>query len=375
MFFHIYRYRLKSILRDRQLMFWTLLFPILLATLFNLALSNIDKAENFSKVNVAVVENTELDNNPAFVDAINGDDNLFNVNYTSLEEAQKLLNDNQVDGYIAFNPDLILTVSKTGLNQTILKSFLNDYLQSSGTIETIMTQNPDAFQSGLLESITNRTDYLNDVPAGNGAPNQVVNYFYSLIAMACLYGGFLGVKEVAAIQANISDVGARANMAPAHKMKVFMASILAATTIQLCEILILMLYLIAVLKVDFGDQLGSIALICVIGTLTGVTFGTAIASVVKKSEGMKIGILIGATMTMSFLSGMMVGNIKYLISSNYPILAYLNPASLITDSFYSLYYYNTNTQFLTDIILLSCFFIAFSLITYFVLRRQKYASL
>jgi ABC-2 type transport system permease protein len=356
-------------------MFWTLLFPILLATLFNLALSNIDSAENFSKVNVAVVQNAELDNNPAFVSAINGDDDLFNVNYTTLEEAKKLLNDNQVDGYIAFNPDLSLTVSKTGLNQTILNSFLNDYLQSSATVETILTQNPGAFQSGLIESISNRTDYLKDIPAGNGTPNQVVNYFYSLIAMACLYGGFLGVKEVAAIQANISDVGARANMAPAHKMNVFMASILAATTIQLFEILILMIYLTAVLKIDFGNQLGSIALTCIVGTLTGVTFGTTIASVIKKNEGVKIGILIGSTMTMSFLSGMMVGNIKYLITSNCPILAYLNPASLITDSFYALYYYNTNTQFLTDILLLSCFFIAFSLITYFVLRRQKYASL
>lgn len=49
MFLFNYRYRLKCILRDRQLMFWTLLFPILLATLFNLALSNITAPRNLLK--------------------------------------------------------------------------------------------------------------------------------------------------------------------------------------------------------------------------------------------------------------------------------------------------------------------------------------
>jgi ABC-2 type transport system permease protein len=150
---------------------------------------------------------------------------------------------------------------------------------------------------------------------------------------------------------------------------------LAATTIQLAELLLLLAFIVGVLGISFGDQLGYIALACVIGSLTGVTFGTFIAATVKKSEGIITGILIGSTMTMSFLAGMMSADIKYLVATKMPILGYLNPANLITNSFYALYYYNTPTQFFINILLLCGFTLLFSATTYFVLRRQTYASL
>ena len=137
----------------------------------------------------------------------------------------------------------------------------------------------------------------------------------------------------------------------------------------------LLAFLIGGLGISFGNQIGYIALTCVVGSLTGVTFGTCIGSIVKKGEGLKIGILIGSTMIMSFLAGMMSADIKYIVMTKAPILGYLNPANLITDSFYALYYYNTHTQFFTDILLLCGFTLLFSSVTYFVLRRQKYASL
>ncbi|WP_373481898.1 ABC transporter permease [Acetobacterium sp.] len=375
MFLFNYRYRLKAILRDRQLMFWTLLFPILLATLFNLALSNITTAEEFIKVPVAVVQNAELDANPAFTTALDGTDDLFTVKYTTQTEAEALLKDNQISGYILFDPDLNLVVNQSGLNQTIIRGFLDDFLQSSATIVTVITENPTALDSGILAGVSNRNEYLTAVSASKSNPDPIVNYFYTLIAMTCLYGGFLGLKEVVAIQADLSDVGARINLAPTNKLNVFMSSMLAATTIQLAELLILLAFIIGVLGISFGNQLGYIALTCVVGSLTGVTFGAFIASVIKKGEGFLTGILIASTMTMCFLAGMMYADMKYIVTTKIPILAYLNPANLITDSFYALYYYNTYTQFFTDILLLCGFTVIFSAITYFVLRRQKYASL
>lgn len=375
MFLFNYRYRLKCIFKDRQLMFWTFLFPILLATLFNLAFSNLSSADNFLKVNVAVVQNEELDQNPAFTQAINGADHLFIVKYTTRSDADALLKDNQIDGYIVFDSDLNLVVNQSGLNQTIIRGFLDDFVQSSATIVTVISQNPAALDNGILAGISSRTEYLTAVSASQSNPDPVVNYFYALIAMTCLYGGFLGVKEVVAIQADLSAVGARINLAPTNKLTVFISSMLAATTIQLLELLILLTFLIKVLSISFGDQLGYIALTCVVGSLTGVTFGACIGSIIKKGEGLKIGILIGSTMTMSFLAGMMSADMKYIVMTKAPILSYLNPANLITDSFYALYYYNTHTQFFTDILLLCGFTLLFSAVTYFVLRRQKYASL
>ncbi len=375
MFLFNYRYRLKCIFNDRQLMFWTFLFPVLLATLFNLAFSNLSNAEEFIKVNVAVVQSQELDQNPAFTEAINGNDELFVVQYTTRDEADTLLNDNQIDGYVVFDPELGLVVNRSGLNQTIIREFLNDFLQSSATITTIITENPAALNNGILTGVSSRTEYLRAVSASQSNPDPVVNYFYTLIAMTCLYGGFLGVKEVVAIQADLSAVGARVNLAPTNKLTVFLSSMLAATSVLLLELLLLLAFLTGVLGISFGDQLFYIALTCVVGSLTGVSFGACIAAIIKKGEGVIVGILIGSTMTMSFLAGMMSSDIKYLVMTKVPILSYLNPASLITDSFYALYYYNTHTQFFTNLLLLGAFTLLFSTITYLVLRRQKYASL
>lgn len=384
MFFHNYLYRLKCIVRDKQTMFWTLLFPILLATLFNMAFSNLSSAENFSKIKIAIVNNDEYKKNTDFIKAIEavssfnegtGKDDLFDIKYISKEEADKLLDDSKIEGYIYFDSGAKLTVKESGINQTIIKSFLDDFKQTASTIATIISKNPDAVENGLLKGILIRTDYLKEVAASKSAPDTVVNYFYNLIAMACLFGGFCGLKEVNALQANLSTQGARINMAPTHKLKLFMASMFAATTVQLGVIFVLLGYLALILKINFGNQLAYIVLTCIIGTITGVSFGTCIASIVTKGEGLKIGILVVFTNTMSFLSGMMYDKMKYIISTNVPVLGYLNPVNLIADSFYSLYYYNIHTQFFTDIALLCVFSGVFSIITYLVLRRQKYASL
>jgi ABC-2 type transport system permease protein len=384
MFLHNYVYRLKCIVRDKQTVFWTLLFPILLGTLFNLAFSNLSSTENFSKIKIGIVNNAEYKKNTSFIKAIDsvshsdksaGKNNLFDVKYTSKEEADNLLQDGKIDGYINFDNGIKLVVKESGLNQTIIKSFLDDFKQTSSTVTTIINKNPSSVQNGLLDSVSKRTDYLREIAAGKSAPDTVVNYFYTLIAMSCLYGSFWGLKEVTAIQANQSFQGGRLNMAPVHKLKVFLASIFAAATVQLAEIFILLGYLIFALKINFGNQLGYIVFTCIIGTITGVTFGTCIASVVKKGEGIKIGILIGSSMMMTFLAGMMYDRMKYIIATNVPILGYLNPVNLISDSFYSLYYYSSNTQFFIDIALLCAFTVFFSTVTYLVLRRQKYASL
>ncbi|MGI6706348.1 MAG: ABC transporter permease [Clostridia bacterium] len=384
MFSHIFKYRLRCILRDRQMMFWTLLFPIILATLFNMAFSNLSKSELFSKIKIAVVTTPEYDENTAFKEAIAavsnsqiGEDRnkLFDVIYTSEEEGAQLLDEGEIEGYILLEDDIQLVVKESGLEETIIKGFIDDFKQSSATIERIVSRNDDAIQEGLLDDLVNRRSYLKEIQSGRSDPDITVNYFYTLIAMACLYGGFLGLKEVTAIQADLSPQGLRVNNAPTHKLKIFIVAMLAATVIQLFVIFVLLAYLMLVLKVNFGGQLGYIIIACTVGTLTGVTFGAFIASIVKGGEGIKIGILIGASMTMSFLSGMMYDKMKYIISTNIPILGYLNPANLITDCFYSLYFYHTYSQFYTNIAILCGFILLFSTGTYFILRRQKHASL
>lgn len=381
MLLHTYTYRLKCITRARQMMFWTLLFPILLSIFFYMAFSNLSSAETFSKIKMAVINDDAFKNDTNFKTALEGvsdpsvDDSLFDVTYTTKEDGEKLLNDGKVKGFIYLDNDINLVVKKTGLEQTIMKEFIDDYKQTSSTVTTIMSQNPQAMQNGLMDTITTQPNYLKEVTPSKAKLDIAVNYFYTLIGMACMYGGFLGMNEVIAVQANLSAQGARVNMAPTHKLKVCIMSLLAAATVQLFDVAALLAFLVFVLHVNFGTQIGYILLTCLVGTLTGVSFGSFIGSVVKGGLGIKIGMLIGSSMLMAYLSGMMYDKMKYIIATQAPIVGYLNPSSLITDCFYSLYYYDTHTVFFRDIFMLCGFIVFFSLVTYFILRRQKYASL
>ena len=47
--------RIKCAFRDKEMIFWTLLFPVMLATLFYFCFSNLDSADAFSPVKTAVV--------------------------------------------------------------------------------------------------------------------------------------------------------------------------------------------------------------------------------------------------------------------------------------------------------------------------------
>lgn len=66
---------------------------------------------------------------------------------------------------------------------------------------------------------------------------------------------------------------------------------------------------------------------------------------------------------------------KYMIDKNIPIINKVNPASMITDGFYSLYYYDTLDRYFFNIASLLIFAFIMIGISMFSLRRQKYDSI
>ncbi|MBP7174631.1 MAG: ABC transporter permease [Thermoclostridium sp.] len=378
MFAHVFKYRLKCLLRDKSTIFWTMLFPLMLATFFQLAFSNLTTGEKFTAINIAVVDNTAWQENESFrqvMDEVStGEDRLFNLTVVSADEADKLLKDNKISGYILADEPIQLVVSMSGINQSIIKSFIDNYMQSSATFKSIMAEDPSK-AAQLAKVLGDRQTYVRENKLPGGEPNYVVNYFYSLIAMSCFYGGFMGMREISDIQANISPIAARVNVAPVHKLKTFVYSSAASLSILFSELLILLGYITLVLKVEFGGRIGYILLTTFIGSIAGLTFGSFISVLVKKSEGAKVGILIASTMICSFLAGMMQQSIKFLISQKIPLLSWINPLNLLTDAFYSLYYYDTLTRYGLNMIILIGFILVFGSVTYFIIRRRKYASL
>ena len=66
---------------------------------------------------------------------------------------------------------------------------------------------------------------------------------------------------------------------------------------------------------------------------------------------------------------------KYVVDKNVPFINKINPASMITDGFYALYYYESLDRYYFDIISLLIFAFVMILVSVFSLRRQKYDSI
>ena len=123
MFWHNFKYSLKVLFKSKVLIFWTFAFPILMGIFFNLAFSDIENSEKLDVIDIAVVKSDEFDKNIIFKEAFenlsDGDDKLFDIDYTNLDKAKQLLEDDKITGYLVFNDDINILVSSRGINETI----------------------------------------------------------------------------------------------------------------------------------------------------------------------------------------------------------------------------------------------------------------
>lgn len=391
MFFHNLKYTLKTLFKSKSLIFWTYAFPVILGTFFYLAFSNIEKSEELDVIDIAVVETKEYNEDLVYKKTFNklsdkNEDQIFNIKYVNEEKAKKLLKDGKITGYFMLTDKPSIYVKENGINETVFKSVVEEINSSRGMITSLgeekvknelLSGNTDVnYEKIYNEIITN----INDSKANlKNISNDNLSYtmieFYTLIAMACLYGGIISMVAVNNILPNMTNIGKRVSVSPLSKLKLLLSSIFASYIVQLVGLLILFVYTIFVLKVDYGNNLPLIILLALVGSFAGLSLGIMTASVFKVSDNAKSGILLTFTMIGCFLSGMMGITMKYIVDKNIHIINKLNPASMITDGFYSLYYYSTLDRFYFNIISLLLFSIIMIIISFISLRGQRYDSI
>ena len=387
MFYHNFKYSLKILLKNKSLIFWTFAFPILLGTLFNMAFSNIEKSEKLSIIDIAIINSDEFDNDKIFKETMQtlSDDNnknkIFNITYTDISKAKKMLLNEEITGYLKFNENNIdIIVNSSGINETILRSIVDEIEREKEVINTLVKKETEkgnidytAIYNKIALLLNNSNATLKDISNKNLSYTMIE--FYTLVAMAVLYGALISMNVVNYKLANMNSVGKRTAVSKVGKGKLLLGSLLASYIVQMLSLLILLVYTIFVLKVDYGSDIIHVILLIAIGSLASLTLGLGVSTMLKTNENAKTGILIAITMLWSTLSGMMGITTKYVIDKNIPILNILNPANMITDAFYSLYYYDTLNRFYSNIISLLVFSLIMIIISYESLRRQKYDSI
>ncbi|MFA6327329.1 MAG: ABC transporter permease, partial [Bacilli bacterium] len=199
--------------------------------------------------------------------------------------------------------------------------------------------------------------------------------FYSLIGMACLYSASFSMFAINRLEANSGAKGARTSVSSAPKYKMILSSLLATFIIQFISLLVLLAYLIFILKINFGNNLNLILLVCFVGTIVSSMLGIFVSTLFKGNVEKKTGIIIGYTMVCSFLAGMMFIDMKYIVADKFPILANINPVNLITDSLYAIYYYSEPSRVFINVFFLLMFAFVLFLLSINSLRRKRYDSI
>lgn len=393
MFIHNFKYTLKTLLKNKMLIFWTFAFPILLGIFFNMAFSDIEKNEKLDIIDIAIVNNDEFNNNLIYKETFKNlsdeasDNRLFDIKYVNEKKAKDLLENDKITGYLIMNEDTLKAViSSNGINETVLKYVTDEIIQNELMINDLSEKKiTGQLKNGNLNidyekiykdviNIINESD-VNIKNSSSDSLSYMMVEFYTLIAMTCLYGAIIGMSAINSTLANMSNKGKRVEVSPTKKKTIILSSVCASYLIQTIGALMVLIFTSFVLNVDYGDNFLLVLLLTLIGSLAGLTLGVAISSLLKSNENSKTGIIIAFTMVCCFLSGMMGVTMKYIVDINIPVINKLNPAAMITDGFYSLYYYNTLNRYLINIVSLIIFSVVMTLIAIISLRRKKYDSI
>lgn len=343
------KYQGKNIYRDKGFSFYSLIYPLILASLFYLAFNGIINMD-LENVDIGIKDDSPIEHILKEID-------IINIHKLLDKEIDEKLEKGEIHGFI--DNDLNLLVKESGINQSIIKSILEQIKQS------IKLNMP-------IENLDFTVNYTID---RNQESNSILIAFYSLIAMFSTYGIYSGIETVSLIQANLTNVGARLNSTPVRRYSFLLAGIIVSFIFNLLSNVVLLLFIKFVLKIRLFYELKYNIVFILLGNLFGVCLGVLIGVSNRKSEGVKTAIGIATTIFLSFLSGMMGVGIKVYIDKYAPMVNRLNPISILTNNFYRINLLGNINGVKEGIITLIASCLILISISYVFLRRRNYDSL
>ena len=386
MFWHNYKYAFRTLLKNKALVFWTLAFPFILAVLFNLAFARLHDYDTFEPFDVAVVEDDAFKKNLVFRSAFNtlseGDEQLFKTQYVSMDEAEKLLDDEKIEGFVYIADDEAhVKIKANGTNQTVLKTVTEQIAQTATMVEDIAKSEMER-QAGqkvntleiYMNAVKLATESEPNIKEDSHVMNMIVIEFYTLIAMACMQGAMLSVELTNRCLPNLSNRGKRVAIAPTRKSTMLISSLLAGYTMLFFSLVALIAFMRFILGVEFGSNIGLIMLLSAVGALAAMMLGVLLSVTFKTNESAKNVIVVIVTMVGCLFAGMF-GGMKIVFDEVCPWFNKISPVGMITDGYYSLYYYDDPQRYFVNLLSLLAVSAIFFALAVRNLRKARYDSI
>lgn len=371
-------------IREKSNIFWTMIFPLILATLFHFTLGEMLDQNGMETISAAYVtqsaaesaESPSHQEKDSFLEYLESFDNSWlKILPMTEKEAENALKNDEILGTFYGGEEKSLTIGENSTYTSILSQILEIYEKNEVLIARIAQDHPEH----LSDAVTALEDYktcTETVTFDGTSMDSVQNYFFALIAMTCLYGSFMGMYNAVGVQANTSVLGARLTAGCVKRYKSIAASLLSSWMISFLEVLILLFYMDVILgDIDLSRQILQIFVICAAATLYSCSLGMVIGTVGSWSANLKNGIVVAVSMACSFAADLMLSGVKGAIETYAPVINRINPGALTTDAFYSVLVYNDTEKYFRSLILLTVFALLLLTAAVLSMRRMRYESI
>lgn len=367
----------RTLLHTPSAIVWTLVFPIVLATVFNFMFEPLRSQATVEPVDVAVVDD-EAWRASAFslvIEALaDSEEPLVAVHAVASEdEARELLAEGTVEGaYLVdptadadspdagaqdLDPRIILAPAGAGTgaaheaDSAIIQSIATSYLQSKALVARLAASDPAALgDPAAVERALGLNVPVREVSLTHAKPNVMLRFYYALLGMASIFAAQLAQNSVQALQPADNPTGARRAVSGTSRMRLLIPTIAGCWAVSTAFLSMAFGYICLTAHIDFSDR----GILCLIGigaaSLLSCSLGALIGSLpARMGPDARSGLLTAATCLLSLFAGLYgepTMELADAVARVFPAATWLNPVCLIRDVFYSVNYYDTLVPFL-----------------------------
>lgn len=391
----------KSLVRTPSVIVWVLAFPLIMSAIFLFMFSGMRTDGVVDPVPVALVTPAgEKDGAPAgsfeqVVDALAepGEGQLLDLRRVeTAAEAADLLAAGEVDGYFEIASDGMpaLTVGSaytlssadgaTAVNRTILETVASSYVQSRALLEEVGRHDPAALADpGAVADALGIQVAVEQVQITHARPEEIVRYYYALLGMGALMASQAGMLAVAQAQPGVSALGARRAVSGTSRLRQLAGCVLGAWAVSTVALTLAFVFLRLVVGVDFGGREGLALVAVAVCALLATALGACVGALPTPAGiSARSGILTALTCVLSLFAGL-YGTAAMELADNLahtlPWTSWVNPAKLVCDTFYALYYYTSLAPFAARLAACVAGALALLAVAGAIFRRQSYEHL
>ena len=197
-------------------------------------------------------------------------------------------------------------------------------------------------------------------------------YFLAILAITCFIASFSGLRNMEDCLSCISPKAVRINVAPVSFSQFFIASLCTTWCIASSYLTILIIYYKSILGfVLDGPFVGWVALIG-LSTLCGTLVTMLVGALNKLSMPIKQGEIAVFGVGGAILAGLVNEQVKFYTEAYLPLIAKINPTSIMVDGMFTLCSEGMNAHFYTCLQRMALFdCVCFVLLLIMIRRRKK----